>query len=470
MRCSLTVVSSPECGRSFNLMAGQALTVGRTESADESFHSDPQMSSSHFRIEFTGNACLIKDLSSTNGTFVNERQINEIKLEDGDKVRAGTTSFLVRTIDSTRAQVSSKNGLQASKDESTPSTAMPSTAPIIYSQSTSRQFAGIILVAESGPSNGRRSWIKPGQTLSFGSDDAADEAISDAALSSVHFSVSLVGNRVVLADQSNGSGTYVNGQKISTREIQSSDEIQAGTTRWHVLVGELASAKSSITETVTSGLTQKEFLKGIEDENQDVRISALEAAAWTRQPWLLDHCRSNCMTSLEAGLMYAILADKSATNTLCKLAAERALGADGFYVLGVFGYGGVVPTLIEEIESGETLSRIVAAMSFSLITGADIWSDRRFELADEEYADNLYGATFPDFHPSKESIKSFWHNYGKNFNSEFRWCQGIRYDSISEEALRLLDVNTLRFATIREHYHGRRNSSPAEILKLIRQR
>lgn len=83
-------------GRKTWVESGKKLEVGRTEYADFVFPNDSQMSGRHFALECTGNACVIRDLRSSNGTFVNNQQIESTALHEGDEILAGQTVFTVR--------------------------------------------------------------------------------------------------------------------------------------------------------------------------------------------------------------------------------------------------------------------------------------------------------------------------------------------------------------------------------------
>jgi pSer/pThr/pTyr-binding forkhead associated (FHA) protein len=69
------------------------LTVGRGDDADASI-DDKEMSRHHFVISRTADGYVIKDLESTNGTWVNGRGISEQTLRPNDKIRAGQTPFV----------------------------------------------------------------------------------------------------------------------------------------------------------------------------------------------------------------------------------------------------------------------------------------------------------------------------------------------------------------------------------------
>src|SRR5262249_49080208 len=54
------------------------------------------LSSLHFSVEYDGTQCRIRDLGSSNGTFVNGDRVNDRVVHDGDSVAAGGSTFLVR--------------------------------------------------------------------------------------------------------------------------------------------------------------------------------------------------------------------------------------------------------------------------------------------------------------------------------------------------------------------------------------
>lgn len=76
----------------------QALTppalLGR-EGAD-ALVNDKDVSRAHARIDLEGDAFLLTDLGSTNGTFVNGARVTIQDLVDGDTIRLGSTTLLFR--------------------------------------------------------------------------------------------------------------------------------------------------------------------------------------------------------------------------------------------------------------------------------------------------------------------------------------------------------------------------------------
>ncbi len=96
MQVTLQVKSGPLAGRIIFLKAGQRAEVGRTEWADFTFPQDSQMAEVHFAVDCRADHCLIRDLNTASGTFVNGQPIVEYQLRHGMEIVAGQTKFQVR--------------------------------------------------------------------------------------------------------------------------------------------------------------------------------------------------------------------------------------------------------------------------------------------------------------------------------------------------------------------------------------
>jgi hypothetical protein len=70
--------------------------VGRSEE-NEVFLLDPSVSRAHAIVELDGVAAVVRDLGSTNGTFVNGERIEVRPLRDGDELTFGNTRMRFET-------------------------------------------------------------------------------------------------------------------------------------------------------------------------------------------------------------------------------------------------------------------------------------------------------------------------------------------------------------------------------------
>jgi transcriptional regulator with PAS, ATPase and Fis domain len=88
-RAALTITDGPGVGGTF-VTAGAVATVGTNERADWVL-TDPTVSRFHFALELTGDAVVVRDLSSRNGTCVQGVRVREAYLEPGHVIQVGRT-------------------------------------------------------------------------------------------------------------------------------------------------------------------------------------------------------------------------------------------------------------------------------------------------------------------------------------------------------------------------------------------
>jgi pSer/pThr/pTyr-binding forkhead associated (FHA) protein len=96
----------------WNLVVAQGLHKGKVVplkqtpfliGRDEKCHlrpADPSVSHRHCILAVAGSRLLLRDLDSTNGTFVNARRVEaELELQDGDELVVGPLDFMVKRED-----------------------------------------------------------------------------------------------------------------------------------------------------------------------------------------------------------------------------------------------------------------------------------------------------------------------------------------------------------------------------------
>src|SRR5436190_20473292 len=83
----LVLLSAGMTGRTHDLKA-EKTTVGRVE--DNTFQiAEPSVSSHHAEVLLRGNDVVVRDLNSTNGTFINGEKITESAIKPGQILRLG---------------------------------------------------------------------------------------------------------------------------------------------------------------------------------------------------------------------------------------------------------------------------------------------------------------------------------------------------------------------------------------------
>ena len=96
MQVILDVVQGPRKGRSFVFDRHETFIVGRSKTVHCPMPEDSALSRDHFLIEIKPPRCELRDLGSTNGTYVNEQRVDTAHLVSGDRIAAGQSVFLVR--------------------------------------------------------------------------------------------------------------------------------------------------------------------------------------------------------------------------------------------------------------------------------------------------------------------------------------------------------------------------------------
>ena len=89
-RPALVVMTGKQLGKKFDLVKDEAI-IGRSRDCEIPLE-DEDISRNHARllVEQDGRVKVI-DLGSTNGTFINKKQVKEAWLENGDQLRCGNT-------------------------------------------------------------------------------------------------------------------------------------------------------------------------------------------------------------------------------------------------------------------------------------------------------------------------------------------------------------------------------------------
>jgi predicted Zn finger-like uncharacterized protein len=91
-RVSLAVLDGPELGKIYRIER-PSVVLGRG-GADVHLE-DAEVSRHHARLEMRGGRAVIRDLGSTNGTFVNDVKVAEAEIEDRGEFRIGQTRLML---------------------------------------------------------------------------------------------------------------------------------------------------------------------------------------------------------------------------------------------------------------------------------------------------------------------------------------------------------------------------------------
>src|SRR5437867_2685995 len=90
-------LTSTDGVHSFDLREGTPLVVGRAPTSDIPI-IDPTISRRHAEMQANGDAVQVRDLGSSNGTFVNGAKVETASVGSGDTVTFGKVAFRLQQI------------------------------------------------------------------------------------------------------------------------------------------------------------------------------------------------------------------------------------------------------------------------------------------------------------------------------------------------------------------------------------
>lgn len=336
----------------------------------------------------------------------------------------------------------------------------------------------LILEVQSGPAKGKKSWLRSGQKVVIGRTEGSDCVIAhDGQISSRHFSLECSSENCLVRDLGSSNGTFLNGQKVEEAVVRSGDRIVAGQTTFVVLIEE-APALSPLPEPRPNLIAQSPAMttaapavmaspsqtipspppktspiisvpspydSGVADEDPRVRREALHAAAWTRQRWLLEHCRAQAHTpspdNWDALLMLAILGKPQDLPRILALGKHAALGPMRFQLLAAFGHPDLVEFLLRAMRGPHPEDAIAAGLALTKITGIEV---------------ELEQPTLP----TVQRVADHWKRMCSQFARGTRWRLGIDISGpLSAELLEQLDLESRWEACLRGNYDGTWNGS-----------
>jgi serine/threonine-protein kinase len=91
MRVTLRVIAGPQTGRIFTFDQHETFMIGRSDDAHFCLPHDRFFSRHHCLLEIAPPQCFLRDLGSTNGTFVNGIRVETAHLRNSDRIQGGET-------------------------------------------------------------------------------------------------------------------------------------------------------------------------------------------------------------------------------------------------------------------------------------------------------------------------------------------------------------------------------------------
>jgi serine/threonine-protein kinase len=119
------VLSGPHVGRTFTFEQHDTFLIGRSDTAHLYLPDDRFFSRHHCLLEISPPRCFLRDLGSTNGTYVNGVKVQETYLRNGDQIQGGQTVLAVEVTTDTAVPTALYNQQGIARSE------IPATQPSI---------------------------------------------------------------------------------------------------------------------------------------------------------------------------------------------------------------------------------------------------------------------------------------------------------------------------------------------------
>ncbi len=195
---------------------------------------DHEISSTHCQIQNISGVYHIFDMNSTNGTFVNNERIVKAKLNPGDVITVGQTSFKFALED--ESNVRHITTIFKSKDKRNLTDSKSSLVDtLIESELRSTQSHALTLKVKYH--DGTEDEIELNQrTLFIGRASSFGKFEADPEISRKHLLIKVNDTgEVFIEDQGSTNGSYLNGKKITGMHlVRPQDEVRVGTSLLHI--------------------------------------------------------------------------------------------------------------------------------------------------------------------------------------------------------------------------------------------
>jgi uncharacterized protein (TIGR02270 family) len=188
----------------------------------------------------------------------------------------------------------------------------------------------------------------------------------------------------------------------------------------------------------------------LRDDDLTVKRAALTAAAWTRSPAFLPHCRvladKPTPDAIEALTTFAAIAPPEDYELIAAVATNPAAGPNRFRVVGSFAHPYFIDLLIKEMENPDPAAAVAAGAAFFKMTGRDVESDKRTKISpDGKPPADDFEAEFQDevFLPDPELARKHWQELAPTLARSPRICRGMDVSQpLSREQFPALDMES----------------------------
>jgi uncharacterized protein (TIGR02270 family) len=192
------------------------------------------------------------------------------------------------------------------------------------------------------------------------------------------------------------------------------------------------------------------YQAALRDDDPGVASAALIAAAWTRSPAFVAHCRTLAAQptpeAIEPLTMFAAVAPPDEYQLVGAVAAHAAAGPTRFRVVGAFAHPYFIEFLIGQMANADPAHAAAAGAAFQKMTGRSVESNRRTKVSadgkppadefDEEFQDEV-------FLPDAALAHKYWQELAPRLAQSPRICRGMDVaKALSREEFASLDTDS----------------------------
>ncbi len=217
----LRVSFSTMDGRTFPVTRNIA-SVGRKEG--DLIFNHPTVSSNHAVLEHADTGFVLRDLGSTNGTFVNGERIAAKVIDNLDEVRFGEFVLTFNVVEDRYGMHDSEPTLEHDANTTLMIASAPSVAMI-------PDNLEVLLFCETG---GAERQIRLQKRLSTVGRAEGDVVVDDQTLSRKHFQVEVHPDHLAVKDLGSVNGTHIGGKPVSYTRLQPGQSFSAGRTKFRI--------------------------------------------------------------------------------------------------------------------------------------------------------------------------------------------------------------------------------------------
>jgi len=225
-------------------LAQEKITIGR-DSSNVIVLTDKDVSRKHAEIQIKSKGPFIKDLGSTNGTFVNNERISgERLLQIGDLISMGSNIFILKQVavgaGDYQTDSISQDDLQKIHIKGTAAHEEPGKPLSVLDENTlqlkTSQLRDAALDKKVDVARYPRiHWIDQDKCYLLASPEfligrgpECHLRLSDPTVSLLHAAIKTTTDGIFIEDNKSDNGTYVNGQRISSVKLNDNAEIHIG--------------------------------------------------------------------------------------------------------------------------------------------------------------------------------------------------------------------------------------------------